>query len=221
MEELRKPMSNRLPFWNLLTDREKEILKDNTIERTYTKGSIVFDNSSSCLGLLNVISGQVRAYLVSDEGKEVTIFKLEDNDLCVLSASCIIKQITFDTQLVANEDTKVLIVPSNIIEDLAYMNIELRCYLYEKALARFSDVMWNMQELLFKGLDSRVANYLINQYERTDSTIIKVTHEEIANDINSAREAVTRILKLFVQDGLIKLQKGSIELIDVDALYDI
>ena len=214
-------MSNRLPFWNLLTDREKEILKDNTIERTYTKGSIVFDNSSSCLGLLNVISGQVRAYLVSDEGKEVTIFKLEDNDLCVLSASCIIKQITFDTQLVANEDTKVLIVPSNIIEDLAYMNIELRCYLYEKALARFSDVMWNMQELLFKGLDSRVANYLINQYERTDSTIIKVTHEEIANDINSAREAVTRILKLFVQDGLIKLQKGSIELIDVDALYDI
>lgn len=214
-------MSNRLPFWNLLTDKEKEILKDNTIERTYTKGSIVFDNSSSCLGLLNVISGQVRAYLVSDEGKEVTIFKLEDNDLCVLSASCIIKQITFDTQLVANEDTKVLIVPSNIIEDLAYMNIELRCYLYEKALARFSDVMWNMQELLFKGLDSRVANYLINQYERTDSTIIKVTHEEIANDINSAREAVTRILKLFVQDGLIKLQKGSIELVDVDALYDV
>lgn len=214
-------MSNRLPFWNLLTDKEKEILKDNTIERTYTKGSIVFDNSSSCLGLLNVISGQVRAYLVSDEGKEVTIFKLEDNDLCVLSASCIIKQITFDTQLVANEDTKVLIVPSNIIEDLAYMNIELRCYLYEKALARFSDVMWNMQELLFKGLDSRVANYLINQYERTNSTIIKVTHEEIANDINSAREAVTRILKLFVQDGLIKLQKGSVELVDVDALYDI
>lgn len=214
-------MSNRLPFWNLLTDKEKEILKDNTIERTYTKGSTVFDNSSSCLGLLNVISGQVRAYLVSDEGKEVTIFKLEDNDLCVLSASCIIKQITFDTQLVANEDTKVLIVPSNIIEDLAYMNIELRCYLYEKALARFSDVMWNMQELLFKGLDSRVANYLINQYERTDSTVIKVTHEEIANDINSAREAVTRILKLFVQDGLIKLQKGSIELVDVDALYDI
>ena len=214
-------MSNRLPFWNLLTDKEKEILKDNTIERTYSKGSIVFNNSSSCLGLLNVISGQVRAYLVSDEGKEVTIFKLEDNDLCVLSASCIIKQITFDTQLVANEDTKVLIVPSNIIEDLAYMNIELRCYLYEKALARFSDVMWNMQELLFKGLDSRVANYLINQYERTDSTIIKVTHEEIANDINSAREAVTRILKLFVQDGLIKLQKGSIELVDVDALYDI
>ena len=76
MEELRKPMSNRLPFWNLLTDKEKEILKDNTIERTYTKGSTVFDNSSSCLGLLNVISGQVRAYLVSEEGKEVTIFKL-------------------------------------------------------------------------------------------------------------------------------------------------
>lgn len=214
-------MSNRLPFWNLLTDKEKEILKDNTIERTYTKGSIVFDNSSSCLGLLNVISGQVRAYLVSDEGKEVTIFKLEDNDLCVLSASCIIKQITFDTQLIANEDTEVLIVPANVIEQLAYQNIELRCYLYERALDRFSDVMWNMQELLFKGLDSRVANYLINQYERNDSTIIKVTHEEIANDINSAREAVTRILKLFVQDGLIKLQKGSIELVDVDVLYDI
>ena len=114
-----------------------------------------------------------------------------------------------------------MIVPANVIEQLAYQNIELRCYLYERALDRFSDVMWNMQELLFKGLDSRVANYLINQYERNDSTIIKVTHEEIANDINSAREAVTRILKLFVQDGLIKLQKGSIEIIDVDALYDI
>ena len=214
-------MSNRLSFYNLLTEEEKELVKNNTIERTYKKGSIVFNNSSSCLGLVNVLSGQIRAYLVSDEGKEVTIFKLDSNDQCVLSASCIIKQITFDTQLVANEDTEVLIVPANVIEQLAYQNIELRCYLYERALDRFSDVVWNMQELLFKGLDSRVANYLINQYERTDSTIIKVTHEEIANDINSAREAVTRILKLFVQDGLIKLQKGVIELVDVDALYEI
>ena len=97
-------MSNRLSFYNLLTEEEKELVKNNTIERTYKKGSIVFNNSSSCLGLVNVLKGQIRAYLVSDEGKEVTIFKLDSDDQCVLSASCIIKQITFDISPLSLKD---------------------------------------------------------------------------------------------------------------------
>ena len=153
-----------------------------------------------------VISGEIRTYLISEEGREITLFRLYPNDICVLSASCVISQITFDTFMTAKQETEVLIVPANAIALLKERNINIKCFLYELAVKRFSDVMWSMQQIMFKSLGSNT---------------LRITHEQIAQNISSAREAATRMLKSFSEDGLVELNRGTIIIKDLSSLKDI
>lgn len=209
---------NRLPFWTSLTEQEKEILRKSAVIRRYEKGSFIHSSDRDCLGMLFIISGEIRTYILSDEGREITLFRLYPNDLCVLSASCVISQISFDTQMTARQDTEVLIIPPNITALLKEQNISVRCFLYEQATERFSEVMWAMQQILFKGLDQRLAAFLVEECERTNSNTVRMTHEQIARNISSAREAVARMLKQFTQDGLVELKRGEIIIKDTDGL---
>ena len=208
----------QLPFWSSLTEREMETLRRSAFVRHYKKGAFVHSSDNECLGMMFVLSGEIRTYLLSAEGREVTLFRLYPGELCVLSASCVISQITFDTQMTAGMDTEVLIIPANVIAALKEKNLYVRCFLYELATKRFSDVMWAMQQIMFKGLDRRLAEFLLAEAERTGSDTIRMTHEQIAQHISSAREAVARMLKSFSEDGLVELKRGAITLRDKNRL---
>ena len=136
----------QLPFWSSLTEQEQETLRRSAFVRHYKKGAFVHSSDNECLGMLFILSGEIRTYLLSEEGREVTLFRLYPGELCVLSASCVISQITFDTQMTAGMDTEVLIIPANVIASLKEKNLYVRCFLYELAAKRFSDVMWAMQQ---------------------------------------------------------------------------
>ena len=208
----------RLPFWKLLTDSEKELVQQNAVIRLYKKGTRVYSSERECLGMLFVMQGEMRTYLLSEEGREVTLFRIYPNDLCVLSASCVISQISFDTQMSAQKDTEALIIPPNIVLFLKEKNLSVRCFLYELATKRFSDVMWAMQQILFKRLDQRLALFLMQESQRLGTDTIHMTHEHIAQQISSAREAVARMLKQFSEDGLVGLKRGAIRLLDQKGL---
>ena len=208
----------RLPFWELLTDSEKELVRQNAVIRLYKKGTRVYSSERECLGMLFVMQGEMRTYLLSEEGREVTLFRIYPNDLCVLSASCVISQISFDTQMSAQKDTEALIIPPNIVLFLKEKNLSVRCFLYELATKRFSDVMWAMQQILFKRLDQRLALFLMQESQRLGTDTIHMTHEQIAQQISSAREAVARMLKQFSEDGLVELKRGAIRLLDQKGL---
>lgn len=208
----------RLPFWKLLTDSEKEFVQQNAVIRLYKKGTRVYSSERECLGMLFVMQGEMRTYLLSEEGREVTLFRIYPNDLCVLSASCVISQISFDTQMSAQKDTEALIIPPNIVLFLKEKNLSVRCFLYELATKRFSDVMWAMQQILFKRLDQRLALFLMQESQRLGTDTIHMTHEQIAQQISSAREAVARMLKQFSEDGLVELKRGAIRLLDQKGL---
>lgn len=211
----------RLPFWKLLTDSEKELVQQNAVIRLYKKGTRVYSSERECLGMLFVMQGEMRTYLLSEEGREVTLFRIYPNDLCVLSASCVISQISFDTQMSAQKDTEALIIPPNIVLLLKEKNLSVRCFLYELATKRFSDVMWAMQQILFKRLDQRLALFLMQESQRLGTDTIHMTHEQIAQQISSAREAVARMLKQFSEDGLVELKRGAIRLLDQKGLRDL
>ena len=117
----------QLPFWSSLTEREMDTIRRSAFVRHYEKGAFVHSSDNECLGMLFVLSGEIRTYLLSDEGREVTLFRLYPGQLCVLSASCVISQITFDTQMTAGMDTEVLIIPANVIAALKEKNL---CLLY-------------------------------------------------------------------------------------------
>jgi len=204
----------RLPFWGDLTEQERDIVQKSAFLRRYEKGAQVHSSGQECLGLLLVLSGEIRTYLLSDEGREITLFRLYPGDLCVLSASCVLSQISFDTQLTAQQDTQVLVIPANVVARIKDTNLAARCYLYELATQRFSNVMWAMQQLLFQQLDQRLAAFLLAEYRRTGSPTVAMTHEQLAQQISSAREAVARILKQFAEDGLVELKRGAITILN-------
>ena len=208
----------RLPFWKLLTDSEKELVQQNAVIRLYKKGTRVYSSERECQGMLFVMQGEMRTYLLSEEGREGTLFRIYPNDLCVLSASCVISQISFDTQMSAQKDTEALMIPPNIVLLLKEKNLSVRCFLYELATKRFSDVMWAMQQILFKRLDQRLALFLMQESQRLGTDTIHMTHEQIAQQISSAREAVARMLKQFSEDGLVELKRGAIRLLDQKGL---
>ena len=216
-----KTYLSELPFWNVLTEREKESLSANAFLRSFAKGTEVHGRGSACLGAALVIEGSLRLYLLSDEGKEITLFRLEEGEPCILSASCILRQITFETHMIAERDCRLLVINSMAFDRLMEENLSVKCFVYQLATERFSAVVETMQRILFLTFDRRLATYLLEESEKTGMNEIHATHDEIALQISSAREVVARMLKRFESEGLVELKRGRIFLKDVDGLRKI
>ena len=184
------------------------------IYESYKKGEMIHRTDTECKGLLVVLSGQMRIYILSEEGREVTLFRVQPNETCVLSASCLIDSIAFDVMIEATEDTEVLVVQTCAFFQVMGQNPKIELYLYKTATEHFSDVMWTMQQILFMGADKRVAHFLWDEMAKTGDMTIRLTHEEVARFIGSAREVVTKVLKYFVEEGAVVLSRGKIEIID-------
>lgn len=209
-----------IPFWDKLTPAEKALCERSATVRQYPAGTYLMGRGGGqcCLGMIHVLSGEMRALMVSDKGREITLFRLSPGENCVLSASCVLAQITFATQLCVSQDAELLLLPSAIFGKLTENNIYVRCFAFEVATQRFSAVMWVMDQILFHGYDQRLALFLVAERERTGRDELHMTQEEIAIATNSAREVVTRMLKQFVGDGLISHQRGVIVLTDIEGL---
>ncbi len=210
----------RLPYYAHLTETQKQTILNHWMKKSYKKGQIIHGFSEECLGQIFIVSGEARAYIISEDGREITLFTMTEFDTCVLSASCVISEITFDTQIVAQEDCEILVLGSGVFSKLTEENIYVKCYMYELLASRFSSVMFTMQQIIFKGFDRRLAAFLISEYKRTGSNEIKMTHEQIAIRTNSAREVVARMLKRFSADKLAEVKRGAVKLIDIKRLED-
>ena len=217
----REELVKKLPYWQHLSEEEKQFVKERVVVRNFAKGEMVHGYGSSCLGTAYVLEGELRVFILSEDGREVTLFRLSAGSSCVLSASCIIKQITFQTNMVAESDCSLLVLGSAAFDSLAERNIYVKCFLYEVAAERFSSVMWAMQQILFLKMDKRLAGFLVSEYEKSGLKTVRLTHEQIAVNIGSAREVVARMLKRFEADGLVSLGRGSVILKDVQALKKI
>ena len=182
------------------------------LQRRMSKGELMHRASSGCSGIVYVGSGQLRTYIVSEEGREVTLYRVRKGDICVLSASCLMDAIVFDVLIEAVEETEILLLPSTVLNPVMEKNPYVELYLYKTMTERFSDVMWTMQQILFMGVDRRVARFLLEEAEHTGSRTLKLTHEEIARYIGSAREVVTKVLNYFVQEEAVSLGRGKVQI---------
>lgn len=209
---------NKLEFWNKLTSKEQDELNRNSVIKEYKKGGIIHSENNECLGMMIVIQGEIRTCIVSEEGKEITLFKLSEDDVCVLSADCVISQITFDTLMIAEKDCKVILINVGYFNELINQNIYARCYTYELISEKFSNVMWVIKQILFDKFDKRLALFLINETNKNNNLKIKITQEQIAKDLNTAREVVSRMLKRFELDKIIEIQRGGVKIIDIETL---
>lgn len=208
-----------MSYWPRLSGEEKELLCASSTLRTFRQGEhIVQPGMGECMGMLLLLQGEIRAYLLSEEGRTITLFRLYGGESCVFSAACFIRQITFDTFLTAEKECRVLLTNADAFARLAERNVHVRCYMYELIAHRFSAVMWSMQQILFLGYDRRLATFLLNERERLGTDELLLTHEQIAQYTSSAREVVARMLKRFSQEGLVTVRRGRIRLTDPEGL---
>ena len=198
------------PVWNRLTAAQQNQLLSGLTSRKAKKGTILHNGSADCTGLLLIKTGQLRAYILSDEGREITIYRLFDRDMCLFSASCILNSIQFEITITAEKDTEFWLIPSELYKNLLTESAPLANYTNELMAARFSDVMWLIEQILWKSLDKRLAAFLLEEAAIEDSNELKITHEIIANHLGSHREVITRMLRYFQSEGIVKLSRGKI-----------
>ena len=210
-----------LSVWDQLDTTQQNELLNSVFIRKFHKGQMLQNGSAECTGLILVISGQLRAFTVSEEGKEITLYRLFDRDICLFSASCIMNSIQFDIAVAAEKDTEVLVIPSEIYKRIMKVSAPLANYTNEVMASRFSDVMWLINQIMWKSFDKRLADFLLNESNIEGTHILKITHETIGNHLGSPREVVTRMLKYFVNEGIVLLSRGTIEIIDEEKLSKI
>lgn len=213
-------LGRQLPFFEGLTEGQKELIRNNTFRNQFAKGKLVYSADAECLGVLLVRSGELRVYILSEDGREVTLYRLQAGDTCVLSAGCILKCIRFDVNIVAEQDTEVLIVNIAAFGRLVKERPEVENFSLRNTVERFSEVMEAMEQMLFYSMERRLANFLLTELDRSGGSVLKLTHEQIAKYIGSAREVVSRQLKVFQEEGLIAQSRGTIRILNEKGLED-
>ena len=195
------------PFWDRMSAEDRATFLRTSREVRFEKGTNIH-NGSECTGVILVKSGSLRLYLLSEEGKEITLFRLFPGEVSILSASCVLDTLTFDVYIDSEEDSECLVVSGCAYEELSRRMPEVKIFALEGAVASFSDVMWVMQQILFLSMDKRLAIFLLDEASKTGSDVIRLTHEQIARYMGSAREVVSRMLKYFATEGLIRASRS-------------
>jgi CRP/FNR family transcriptional regulator len=206
--------SEYFPIWDQLTPGQQETLSGSLVSRTVKKGTVLHGGGTDCTGLLLVKSGQLRAFILSSEGREVTLYRLFDRDLCLFSASCVLRSIQIDVTVTAEKDTKLWVIPADVYQNLMMQSAPVANYTNEIMASRFSEVMWLVEQIMWHSMDKRVAAFLLEEAVIENADRLHITHEGIANHLGTHREVVTRMLRYFQGEGMVKLARGVVELTD-------
>ena len=210
-------LSNVFPFWEKLTEEQRQRLAAGAVLRT-VKAGVLLHQGGDCMGLLAVHTGQLRAYILSDQGREITLYRLFDRDICLFSASCLLRNIQFDVTISAEKDTQLWVIPADVYQSLMEESAAVANYTNDLMGSRFSEVMWLMEQVMWKSFDARLAAFLLEESLLEDSTSLRLTHERIANHLGTAREVVTRMLRYFQSEGMVRLTRGTVALTDPERL---
>lgn len=214
-------MLNTLPFWEELTQSQKDLFTRHSTTKKFEKNTPIYNILKGCVGLMLIKSGSIRVYMVSEDGREITLYRLYPGDICILSASCALNQITFDISIDSVTDSEIIQIDAGSFTKVLNENVYLENFAYRMTTERFSDVMWAMQQILFMSFDKRLAIFLIDEAVKTGSDEIKMTHEQIAKLMGSAREVVSRMLKYFSTEGLVELSRGGVKILDRGKLREL
>lgn len=201
------------PFWSEISDADRDYICQNSHIFTYPMGKNIH-NGNECSGVILVHTGSLRLYMMSEEGKDITLYRLHSGDMCMLSASCVLDAITFDVFVDAEVESTCYVISGSAFAAVSERNPCIKIFALETAVSRFSDVMWVMQQILFMSMDKRLAIFLSDESARTGSDTITLTHGQIARYMGSAREVVSRMLKYFANEGIVEVSRKGIRILD-------
>ena len=203
--------------WDKLTDAQRRALESAASPRRLEAGEQL-SGAGECVGLLAVRSGRLRAYMISDNGREITLYRLFERDICLFSASCVMRGLQFDVSIEAEQPSEALVVSPEVYKRVMEESAPLANYTNELMASRFSEVMWLVEQILWKSFDRRLAAFLLEESALESSDELRITHERIAAHLGTAREVVTRMLRYFQSEGLVSLSRGTVRIADRQGL---
>ena len=214
-------LKDYLPVWNKLTEKEKLALENSVVRKKLKKGTIIHNGNHDCNGLFIILSGEIRVYTISDGGREITVYRLFDRDICLFSASCMLNSIQFELTIETQKETDVFVLPAEVYKKIMAESAPLANFTNEILSSRFTEVMWLLDQILWKSFDKRLAGFLLEESAIQGTETLKITHEEIGFHLGNPREVVTRMLKYFSDEGMVELARGTIKLTDIKKLQNI
>ena len=209
------------PVIRKLTKEQQKRIQEAVTEKSVENGTVLHDGAADCTGLLVVQSGMLRAYILSEEGREITLYRLFERDVCLFSASCMMSGIQFEVTIEAEKDTRVWVIPTKVWKQLNEESAVLANYTNELMADRFTNVMWLIEQIMWKSFDKRLAEFLLEEVSVEGTSLLKITHEVIGNHLGTAREVVTRMLRYFQSEGMVKLSRGMVEITDIAGLEEV
>lgn len=209
------------PIWDKLTAEQQQRMRTASEFRAVKKGTVLHNGNLDCLGLLLIRSGQLRAYILSDEGREITVYRLFERDICLFSASCVMPDVQFDIVIEAEKDSEIWIIPACLYKELMEQSLAVSNYSGQLISSHFSELMWLVEQIMWKSFDKRLAEFLLEESRLEGTDSLKLTHEKIANHLGTAREVVTRMLRYFQNEGMVTLTRGSVDIIDRKRLQNL
>lgn len=221
MEKNPETLEELFPCWDSLSEDQRAQVRARTSQRLFEKGSRPHQGRGDCAGLFLLKNGQLRVFILSESGKEITLYRLFAWDICLFSASCIMRDIRFDLHVEAEKDTEAFIVPPDLYDSLTKASLPLANFTSRLISAHFSDIMWTLEQTLFTSFDRRLAGFLLEQSALEDSERLRITHDEIARHLGSAREVVTKMLNYLAAEGLVALGRGQVTLLDKKGLQNL
>ena len=154
-------LAEYFPIYHKLSPSDQEALLQVSSLHTVSQGAMLHQGGDDCMGLLVVRSGQLRAYMTSEDGREITLYRLFAHDVCLFAASCIMNSLQFDVMISAEKDTTFWLIPPCYYKQLMERDITVSNYTNEVMSSRFTEVMWLMEQVMWKSFDKRLAAFLL------------------------------------------------------------
>lgn len=218
VDSMEDALARSFPFWDTLGKADQREIAAQSRVMAFEDGAFVQGGKRGCAGVLFVLSGGLRAFLLSESGREITLFRLGAGECCVLAAACIMPMVSVEITINAKGPAEVLMVDSTCFANVAARNVELEAFMYRQSTERLSDVLRVMQHALFADANTRLATFLLGEMEREGTCELRITHEEIARHVGTAREVVTRSLKQLAAGGVVRMSRGVIVIVDPSSL---
>lgn len=188
-----------------------EQLEKEGVERNFRAGDVIMRTGQYIKSTVLVLSGRIKIYRENEEGSEFLMYYLGPGEACAVSMICTIQSQTSEVMAQAEEDTEVLMLPVQLMDQLMNEYKSWYQFVIRTYRSRFDELLTVVDNIAFRNMDERLEFYLIRYVKNTGNKQIELSHQQIADDLNSSREVISRLLKKMEQRGRVKLQRNMIE----------
>ena len=193
---------------------------EQAVTKTATKGTVMYEGGFPCPYVPFILKGVVRVFKLGESGREITLYRVSPGQVCVLSSTCSLSGSSFPAIAEAEEDLEMVVLPAHIFRSFLDKFPDLQSFINARIAERLSDLMVVVEEVAFRRVDIRLVEKLIKETKAREGAPVECTHAQLAQELGSAREVISRILKDLENQEFIRLGRGRIDIINPNGLAD-